>query len=100
MDQRLWAIGGAAAALVLAAAGSAWLKQQPRPAVIAAPAPVLEHCHRAAELLYEVSWAAACHALKDENDCMLPEAQAARVNALLETELARCMAVESRAARP
>ena len=98
MDRQLAISLAVGAPLLAAAMATAWLQKPARQAALPqAPAPVLEHCHRAAELLYEVSWAAACYALKDENDCMLPEAQAARVNALLAAETARCMAVESAA---
>ena len=97
MDRQLAISLAVGAPLVAAAIAGAWLQQPARQATAPAAPPVLEHCHRAAELLYEISWAAACYALKDENDCMLPEPQAARVNALLNTEAARCMAVEARA---
>ena len=98
MDRQLAISLAVGAPLLAVALAGTWLGQSPRQAAL--PAPVLEHCHRAAELLYEISWAAACHALKDENDCMLPEREAARVNAMLDSEADRCMAVETRAARP
>lgn len=99
MDRQLAISLAVGAPLAAAAAlGGAWLQRAGSPAVPAQPV-VIEHCHRAAELLYEISWAAACHALQDENDCMLPEAQAARVNALLDSERLRCMAVETRGGR-
>lgn len=61
----------------------------------------LEHCRRAAELLYDVHWASACAAAgnMDPDACMLPEHQAARVNAILGAEEARCLATEAHAAR-
>jgi hypothetical protein len=44
-----------------------------------------------------VHWAAACFKGNDSNDCMLPDAQAAVVNAILATEERRCMAAEAQA---
>lgn len=65
-----------------------------------APA-ALEHCRRAAELLYDVTWAAACTARQadDPTDCTLPDNDAARVNAIPQAEEARCLATEAYAAR-
>ena len=89
MDWRTkWTV---AIAVPLAAAGltSAWRSLDPP----AAPVPValLEHCKRAAELLYDVSWAAACMKTADDSvDCTLPDPQAAKVNNILAAEEARC----------
>ncbi|MEJ6023658.1 hypothetical protein [Ramlibacter sp. PS4R-6] len=91
------------AALVAAAGGTfAWFRPAPAPpaplpVVAHSPPAVLEHCRRAAELLYDVHWAAACFKNDGDNDCMLPDAQAAKVNAILATEEARCLAAESQA---
>lgn len=90
MDRRL------AASLVLvplAAVGavSAWWQLRPREAPAPVPVAIVEQCKRAAELLYDVTWAAACLKTSDDSvDCMLPDAQAARVNAILGSEEARC----------
>ena len=60
------------------------------------PASIVEHCQRAAELLYDISWAAACRKTADDStDCMLPDAEAARVNAILGAEESRCLAAEA-----
>jgi hypothetical protein len=103
MDRRLDVSITVAAPLVAAAGlALAWMLARPADAPTTQPAPVaLEHCRRAAELLYEVSWAAACMKTKDDStDCTLPDAEAAKVNALLASEEARCMAVETQAAAP
>ena len=89
------AAGGTACALMLAPAAIETPAAPPTPK---APLAVVEHCKQAAELLYEVSWAAACFRGDDKsNDCTLPDAQAARVNRILEVEEARCMASEAQA---
>ena len=67
------------------------------PAFANSPPAVVEHCKLAAELLYDVHWAAQCFKLGDANDCMLPDVHAARVNAILATEEARCMSSEMQA---
>jgi hypothetical protein len=104
MDDRRLDVSITVAAPLLAAAGLAlaWMLARPTDAPAAKPAAVaLEHCRRAAELLYEVSWAAACMKTTDEStDCTLPDAEAAKVNALLASEEARCMAVETQAVAP
>lgn len=71
---------------------------QPRKATVALASQ--EHCRRAAELLHDVHWTIACAAAgnPDTDTCMLPEQHAARVNAILETEEARCLAAEAHAA--
>jgi hypothetical protein len=62
------------------------------------PMDVVEHCRRAAELLYDVTWAAACLRTDDDSaDCTLPDAQAAKINGILDGEEARCMASEMHA---
>jgi len=91
-----------ALAAPLAAAGiaCAWVfAPAPATPVASAPPAIVEHCRRAAELLYEVSWAAACMRSRgdDSNDCTLPDEQAAKVNAILGTEEARCLASELQA---
>lgn len=108
MDRRLKrSFAVAAAVAAAAAAGIAFapgVPTAPRPELplSRAPVAVVEHCRRAAELLYDVHWAAACFKGDDDsNDCMLPDGIAAKVNAILDTEEARCMAVEAQAlARP
>jgi hypothetical protein len=89
MDKRLaWSMA-VAAPLTAAGAVSAWWLLQPREVPV--PVAIVEHCKRAAELLYDVSWAAACLKTDDPSvDCMLPDTQAARVNAILAAEEARC----------
>jgi hypothetical protein len=62
---------------------------------------VLEDCLRAAQLMFDVKWAAACTTKDDGDDgaeCDLPPAKAAVVNAWLNEEEKGCMA-EARAAR-
>ena len=78
----------------------AWILLAPASPVVAmSPPAAVEHCKRAAELLHDVHWAAACFKSEsdDSNDCMLPDAQAAKVNAILAAEETRCMAVEAQA---
>ncbi|MBC5766233.1 hypothetical protein [Ramlibacter albus] len=72
----------------------------PAERVAAAPG-ALEHCRRAAELLYDVTWAVACAARKSDDtiDCTLPDDDAARVNAVLQAEESRCLATEAYASR-
>lgn len=68
----------------------------PAPPVPRAPIAIVEHCKQAAELLYDISWAAACLKTADDStDCTLPDALAAKVNAILANEEARCMAAEA-----
>jgi hypothetical protein len=60
----------------------------------------LEHCLHAAQMVYDVHWAAACttHGGADDSaECDLPDARAAVVNAWLNEAEKRCMA-EARAA--
>jgi hypothetical protein len=102
MDHRLKLSIALAAPLAAVGVACAWILMQPStaPPTIAADAPpaLVEHCKLAAELLYEVSWAAACMRGDDKsNDCTLPDSQAAKVNAILDTEEARCMASEMQA---
>lgn len=101
MDHRLKLSLAVAAPLAFAAAAGtacAWYFLRPAPAQVArSPPAVIEHCKHAAELLYEVHWAAACFKSKDANDCMLPDVQAAKVNAILDAEETRCMASEAQA---
>jgi hypothetical protein len=99
MDKRLkFSI---AVAMPLAAAGlaCAWMLATPRdPPLANAPPALVEHCRRAAELLYDISWAAACFKTSDESvDCMLPNDQAAKVNAILAAEEKRCLTAEAQA---
>lgn len=98
MDNRI-SISLAAAGTALAATACAWalMQRQQQPAVAQAPVAVIEHCKRAAELLYDVNWAAACFRADAENDCTLPDADAAKVNAILSAEESRCMAAEFQA---
>ena len=101
MDRRLKisiAVAAPAGIAAAAAAAWAWMSMAPAPVAVAqSPPAVVEHCKRAAELLYDISWAAACFKSDDSNDCMLPDAQAAKDNAILASEEARCMATESQA---
>jgi hypothetical protein len=92
------AAGGACAWALLAAAPAAVPAAVPA-AILEAKAPiaVVEHCRQAAELLYEVNWAAECFKSNQDNDCTLPNDQAAKVNSILEAEQARCMASETQA---
>jgi hypothetical protein len=101
MDRRIQLSIAVAAPVVAVGTACAWflLRSSPAPVAMSPPA-VVEHCKRAAELLYDVSWAAACSKAGidgDSNDCTLPDAQAARVNAILAAEEARCMAAEAQA---
>lgn len=92
------AVAAPAAAAAAIGAAFAWHFLRPAPVHVAgSPSAVVEHCRRSAELLYEVHWAAACFKRQDANDCMLPDAQAARVNAILAAEEARCLAAETQA---
>jgi hypothetical protein len=96
MDRRVRASISIAPPLAAVAVACALLPAPSPQRVALAPASV-EHCRRAAELLHDVHWATACAAHGDTGeDCMLPHAQAARVNALLATEESRCLAVEAR----
>jgi hypothetical protein len=100
MDRRLKLFLAVAAPVAAAGAVCAWFLLTPaRPQLAMSPPAVVEHCKRAAELLYDVSWAAACFKVQgdDDNECMLPDAQAAKVNAILAAEEARCMAAETQA---
>ena len=99
MDHRLKLPLALAAPVAVAGMAFAWaLRPAPPPQVANAPPAVVEHCKLAAELLYEVSWAAACMRGDDKsNDCTLPDDQAAKVNAILGTEEARCMASDLQA---
>jgi hypothetical protein len=99
MDRRHKLFLAVAAPVAVAGAAHAWFLLAPaRPQAALSPPAVVEHCKRAAELLYDVSWAAACFkAQGDDNECMLPDAQAAKVNAILAAEEARCMAAETQA---
>jgi hypothetical protein len=98
MDRRLAVSIAVAAPLCAAVAACAWIFLKPRPFASRAPVAVVEHCRRAAELLYDVSWAAACLKTADDStDCTLPDAQAAKVNSILAAEEARCMAAEAHA---
>ncbi|HUR89647.1 MAG TPA: hypothetical protein VMZ74_11215 [Ramlibacter sp.] len=99
MAHRLKLSIAVAASLAAAGGACAWILLASPPSLVAkSPPAVVEHCKRAAELLYEVSWAAACFkSTDDSNDCMLPDAQAAKVNAILASEEARCMSAESQA---
>ena len=89
-----WSIAVAAPlAAISAACVYALLAPRDPPAWLRAPPGVAEYCNRAAELLYDVSWAAACSKTPDDsNDCTLPNAQAAKVNSILASEEARCIA--------
>ena len=104
MDRRLKASIVLAVPLAAAAIGGSMLSD-PREVKVAAPRAIVEHCRRAAELLYDVTWAATCTALAKKNagddspDCTLPDADAAKVNAILQAEETRCLAVEAHAAR-
>jgi hypothetical protein len=97
MDRRLklsCAVAAPLAAVGLACAYA--LRPRNPPVAPRAPLAIVEHCKRAAELLYDISWAAACLKTADDStDCTLPDALAAKVNAVLANEEARCMAAEA-----
>jgi hypothetical protein len=78
--------------LILAAALALLVpRDSTRPAAVAPR--FVEHCKRAAYLLYDITWAAACYRTADDsNDCTLPDEQAHRVNDLLLAEESRCLA--------
>jgi hypothetical protein len=98
MDRRLRI--ATAAPLAAAAVGCAWFLLGPLEPPARPPVALVEHCKRAAELLYEVTWAAACLKTPDDStDCTLPDAQAAKVNSILAAEEARCMSAEAHAMR-
>lgn len=105
MDKRLIPWVAVAVPLAAALALCGWMITPARvsipgkfPEILAdSPPGIVEHCRRAAELLYEVHWAAACFKNDQENDCTLPDAQAATVNPILDAETARCMASEMQA---
>jgi hypothetical protein len=99
MHRRLAVSIAVAAPLCAAAAGvGGWMLLKPQAATVRAPIAVVEHCKRAAELLYDISWAAACLKTADDStDCTLPDAQAAKVNSILAAEESRCMAAEAHA---
>jgi hypothetical protein len=96
------AVGSLCAWALLAPALLAPAPAPPQPLPIRearSPPAIVAHCKRAAELLYDVHWAAACFksGTDDSNDCTLPDAQAAQVNSILDTEAARCLAAEAQA---
>jgi hypothetical protein len=100
MDPRLRTSLVLATPLLAAAIACVEPPRRPVQTLAAAPA-ALEHCRRAAELLYDVTWAATCMARKSDDtiDCMLPDSDAARVNAVLQAEETRCLATEAYASR-
>ena len=60
----------------------------------------IEHCLHAAQMVFDVHWAAACTTQSggdDSAECDLPDAKAAVVNAWLNEAQQRCMA-QARAA--
>lgn len=72
-----------------------------RPGVEQAQRSALEDCHRAAWMVYDVHWAAACMAQAGQAvpghadghaECELPDDKAAAVNAWLKEAEQRCMA--------
>ena len=98
MDRRLTVSIAVAAPVAAAGIACAVVLLAPRDKPVEATPATMEHCQRAAELLYEVTWAAACAKTADDsNDCTLPDEQAAKVNAILATEEARCLAAEAQA---
>src|SRR5690349_12104870 len=84
----------AAAGMACVAAAVIFAGDPPAPASVTLAAPTaVEHCKRAAYLLYDITWAAVCQTTADDsNDCTLPEEQAAKVNAVIAAEESRCMA--------
>lgn len=98
MDRRL-KVSIAVVAPLAAAAGAAcaWTLLIHTPAA-SVPVAIAEDCERAAQLQYDVAWAAACMKTADDSaDCTLPDAQAAKVNSLLSAEEARCVAAGAQA---
>lgn len=101
MDRQLAISLAVGAPILFGAVSGAWLPAPSREvpaqatAPTSAPTAALEFCHRAADMLQEVTWAAVCNAREEDNDCMLPESQAARLNALLDAETSRCLEVET-----
>lgn len=93
------------AAMLLAGAGAFYYSVFVRPEVEQARRSAIEDCHRAARMVYDVHWAAACmtqagQASPDHPDghaeCELPDDKAAVVNAWLNEAEQRCVA-EARA---
>ncbi|MDP3761909.1 MAG: hypothetical protein Q8R01_15475 [Ramlibacter sp.] len=103
MDKRLQS--SLAAALLLAGSGAyLYLKggapSQQDALQVAQQRSELEHCLHAAQMVFDVHWAAACTTQGDGDDsaeCDLPDAKAAVVNTWLNEAEKRCMA-EARAA--
>lgn len=98
MDKRLKA--SLAAAVLLAGAGAFLLYWEGNPSrqrdvLRLAQRNALDDCLRAAQMIFDVHWAAACATQGDGNDhaeCDLPDAKAAVVNAWLNQAEARCLA--------
>jgi hypothetical protein len=98
MDKRQTMSMVVAVPLAAATLISGWSLLHQRDLATRVPVTAVEDCRRAAELLYEVAWAAACMKTQDDSaDCTLPDSQAARVNAILAEEEAQCMADEAQA---
>lgn len=94
-----WLKVSLAAAVLLAGGGASWyLKDGTSRApdgVNVAQHSALQHCLQAAQMIYDVHWAAACTtqgSANDHADCDLPDAKAAVVNAWLDRAEARCRA--------
>jgi hypothetical protein len=85
-------------ALLAAAAGAYRWGERTVPQRAAAAPAVDERCVEGALLVHDVRWAAACMQLHERGegdgmpDCHLPDAEAARLNALLAESEQRCRA--------
>jgi len=95
MDRRHKLSIASTVALLAAGAALTFLWQPAAQPAREAPArfddAVLEPCLRAAELLYLITWAAACSKTEDDsNDCTLPDSRAAPINAALNADQAQC----------
>jgi len=89
------------AAVLLAGAGAFYYSVFVAPGIEQAQRSAIEDCHRAARMVYDVHWAAACmtqagQASSDyaegHAECELPDDKAAVVNAWLDEAEKRCMA--------
>jgi hypothetical protein len=89
------------AAVLLAGAGAFHYSVIVAPGIEQARRSAIEDCHRAARMVYDVHWAAACttqvgQASPDQAEghaeCELPDDKAAVVNAWLNEAEKRCMA--------
>lgn len=96
-----WLKVSIAVAVLLAGAGAYHRFFSPTPGIEQAHRSALEDCHRAARMVYDVHWAAACMAQAAEAptgladghaECELPDDKAAVVNAWLDQAERQCLA--------